>query len=126
MGWQRSPRPKETGPKVGVGENQGQISPLYNSAFTTLPDPGKMSSGKQGHTQTPCVCSGLGPLLLLFNSPVLSDSLRPHGLQHTRLPHLSPSPGVCPSLCSCRPPSHSLMPSSPSALDLSQHQGLFQ
>ena len=25
----------------------------------------------------------------------MSDSFRPHGLQHTRLPHPSPSPGAC-------------------------------
>ena len=29
----------------------------------------------------------------------MSDSLRPHGLQHTRLPCPSPSPGVCPDSC---------------------------
>ena len=39
-------------------------------------------------------------LLLLFNSPVVSNSLQPHGLQHTRPPCPSPSPGVCPSSCS--------------------------
>ena len=33
--------------------------------------------------------------LLLFGSSVVSDSLRPHGLQHTRLPCPSPSPGAC-------------------------------
>ena len=39
-------------------------------------------------------------LLLLFSCPVMSDSLLPHGLQHTRPPCPSPSPGVCPSSCS--------------------------
>ena len=34
-------------------------------------------------------------LLLLFSCSVLSDSLRPSGLQHTRLPCPSPSPGAC-------------------------------
>ena len=34
-------------------------------------------------------------ILLLFRSSVLPDSLLPHGLQHTRLPCPSPSPGVC-------------------------------
>ena len=29
----------------------------------------------------------------------MSNSLWPHGLQHTRLPCTSPSPGVCPSSC---------------------------
>ena len=41
----------------------------------------------------------LGWLLLLFSHQVLSDSTRSHGLQHTRLPCPSPSPGVCPSSC---------------------------
>ena len=34
-------------------------------------------------------------LLLLFSRSAVSDSLRPHGLQHARLPCPSPSPGVC-------------------------------
>ena len=34
-------------------------------------------------------------LLLLFSCSVVSDSLRPHGLQHTRLPCCSPTPGAC-------------------------------
>ena len=29
----------------------------------------------------------------------MSDSLRPHGLQHTRLPYLSPTPGAHSNLC---------------------------
>ena len=34
-------------------------------------------------------------LLLLFSHPVISDSLWPQGLQHTRLPCPSASPGAC-------------------------------
>ena len=45
---------------------------------------------------TPLV-RGLSLLLLLFICPVMSDSLRPRGLQHARPPCPSPSPGVCPS-----------------------------
>ena len=37
--------------------------------------------------------------LLLFSRSVVSDSLRPHGLQHARLPCPSPSPGVCSNSC---------------------------
>ena len=37
--------------------------------------------------------------LLLFSRPVMPNSLRPHGLQHSRPPCPSPSPRVCP--CSC-------------------------
>ena len=33
--------------------------------------------------------------LLLFNSSVMSNCLQPHGLQHSRIPCPSPSPGVC-------------------------------
>ena len=49
------------------------------------------------------VCIGknhcINVLLLLFSRPVMSDSLWPHGLQHTRLlcPPLSPT--VCPNSC---------------------------
>ena len=36
---------------------------------------------------------------LLFSHSVMTDSLRPHGLQHTRLPCPSPSPRVCSNSC---------------------------
>ena len=69
-------------------------------------------------------------LSLLFSHLVMSSCLQPDGLQHTRSPCPSPSPEVCPSSCPLHgdaiQPSHPLMPSSPSALNLSQHQGLFQ
>ena len=69
--------------------------------------------------------------LLLLSHLVMSDSLWPRGLLHTRLP--------CPSLSllelaqthvvwvsDVTQPSHPLSPPSPPALHLSQHQGLFQ
>ena len=34
-----------------------------------------------------------------FSHSVVSDSLWPHGLQHTRLPCLSPTPGAYPNSC---------------------------
>ena len=36
---------------------------------------------------------------VLFSHPVMSDSLRPRGLQHASPLCPSPSPGVCPSSC---------------------------
>ena len=30
-----------------------------------------------------------------FSCSVMSDSLRPHGLQHARLPYPSPTPRIC-------------------------------
>ena len=64
-----------------------------------------------------------------FSPSVVSDSLRPHGLQHVRL--------TCPSYLELAQthvhwigdaiqPSHPLSPSSPPAFNLSQHQGLFK
>ena len=39
------------------------------------------------------------PLLLLFSRSVMSDSSRPHGLLHARLPCPSPTPRVCSKSC---------------------------
>ena len=39
------------------------------------------------------------PALLLFSHSVVSDSLRPQGLQHARLPCPLLSSGVCPNSC---------------------------
>ena len=68
-------------------------------------------------------------LILLFSHQVMFDSSWPHGLQHSTLPCLSPFPGVCPRSCPlnwwCHSTSHPLLPSSPSAFSLSQHQGFF-
>ena len=60
----------------------------------------------------------------------MSDSLQPHGLQHTRLPCPSPSPRVAQThvhwVSQTIKPSHPLSPPSLPALNLSQHQGIFQ
>ena len=39
------------------------------------------------------------PVLLLFSCSVMSNSLRPHGLQHPKFPCPSPSPGACSNSC---------------------------
>ena len=65
--------------------------------------------------------------MLLFSCWVVSDSLWPHGLKHSRLPCPSPSLEFVQIhvhwVGDAIQPSHTL--SSP-ALNLSQHQGLFQ
>ena len=74
----------------------------------------------------------LGPetLFLLFNCSVVSDFLRPHGLQHARLPPPPLSPGVysnsCPLTWCCHPTISSSVSPSPVPFNLSQHQVLFQ
>ena len=66
-----------------------------------------------------------------FRCSVVSDSLQPHEPQHARPPCPSPTPGVDPNPCPlsqwCHPTiSSSVISPSPPALNLSQHQGLFQ
>ena len=66
-----------------------------------------------------------------FSCPVMSNSLWPHGLEHTMPPCPSPSPEICLSSCPlhwwCHPAisSSDALPSF-SALIVSQNQGLFQ
>ena len=58
------------------------------------------------------------------------STLWPHGLQHTRLPCPSPIPWACSNSCPlsqwCHPTISSSASPSPPAVNLSQHQGLFQ
>ena len=64
-----------------------------------------------------------------FSRSVVSDSLRPHELQHSRPPCPSPTPGVHPNSCASSWRCHPAISSSDlfsSALNLSQHQGFFQ
>ena len=58
----------------------------------------------------------------------MSNSLRPHGQQHTRLPWQSPSPAqtVVHRVSDSIQPSHPLSSPSPPAFNLFQHKGLFQ
>ena len=66
---------------------------------------------------------------VLFSHPVVFDSLRPHGLQHTKLllhclPELAQTHAH--RVGDAIQPSHPLSPPSPPTSSLSQHQGLFQ
>ena len=66
----------------------------------------------------------------LFHCSVMPNSLRPHGLQHARLPCPSPSPRACSNSCLlsqwCHPTiSSSFAPPSPPTFNLSQQQGFF-
>ena len=67
---------------------------------------------------------------LLFSHSGVSDSLRPHGLQHTTLPCPSLSPRACSNSCPFtqwwHPTSSSSVIPSPPAVNHSQQQGLFQ
>ena len=67
--------------------------------------------------------------LVQFSCSVVSKSLQSHK-SHTRPPCPSPTPRACSNSCPssrwCHQPSHPLSSPSPPALNLSQHQGLFQ
>ena len=45
------------------------------------------------------ICCQRQSLLVHFSRPVVSDSLSPHGLQHSRLPCPSPTPRACSNSC---------------------------
>ena len=68
--------------------------------------------------------------LVQFSRSVMSDSLGPHGLQRARPPCPSPIPRVysnsCPLSEWCHPTISSSVATSPPALNLSQHHGLFK
>ena len=55
-------------------------------------------------------------LSLLISHPVMSNSLPPHVLQHTKPPCLSPFPEVCPSSCPLHPWYHPAISSSDALL----------
>ena len=65
-----------------------------------------------------------------FQPPVMSDSLRPHELQHARplCPTSTPEPTRTRVhlVSDAIQPSHPLSSPSPPALNLTQHQGLFK
>ena len=64
-----------------------------------------------------------------FSHSVVSDSLRPHGLKHARLPCPSFNPWACVNSCAlcqwCHPTISSVIPFY-SPFNLSQHQSLFK
>ena len=65
-----------------------------------------------------------------FSCSVMSNSLRPHGLQHARPPWPSPTPGAYSNswhhVSDAIQPSHPLSSPSSPTFNLSQHQGLSQ
>ena len=82
------------------------------------------------NAHTGAIDEAVSLLLLSFSRSVMMDPMRPHGLQHVRLPCPSPSPRDCSNSCPlsqwCHPTiSSSVVPFS-SCLQSSQHQCLFQ
>ena len=70
-----------------------KIPPLPSISFIALPLTFKSSRFLESIMWCEMV------LISLFSHSVVSDSLRPHGLQHTRPPCPSPTPGVHSNSC---------------------------
>ena len=106
------PQPSLRAPTLGHTSNSHWLSVLHMIMYTfqcySLKSPILSSHCVQKTVLYVCLlcCPAhrtLGTIFLdslLFCHPVMSNSLRPHGLQHARLPCLPQSPKVCPSLCS--------------------------
>ena len=71
----------------------------------------RLSTGR-GHWQEQSWEQSLVVSPLQFSCSVMSDSLRPHGLQHARPPCLSPTSGVYPNSCPLRQWCHPTISSS--------------
>ena len=127
---------------MGTLKTQGKHPSLPLPSFWRLPVSSAYSCitnfSLNLHEGTVSVCdcvSDLRKRKLLYwiqycSASIMSDSLWPHGLQHTWLPCLSLSPGVCSTSSPLSQWYHSTISSpitpSPFAFNLSQHQGLFQ
>ena len=96
-------------PRVTFGDTEEQCrssaSELPLGSGELHPLPGQQTHSLQGRIGRPRGASVTNLslvvlfLMLLFSRSVVSDSLRPHRLQHARLPCLSPSPGVSSNSC---------------------------
>ena len=70
-------------------------SPTHPFLLALLQHNNFSDSFKLGET----ICSIVKNMLLLFSHSIMSYSVWPHGLQHTRLPCPSPSPGAYSNSC---------------------------
>ena len=98
--------------------HQSSLVSLHPGTFSHFSPMGRIP----GSTQPSSFLQAYPILQIQFSHSIMSDSLQPHGLQHTRLPCPSPTPGVGDTIH----PSHPLPSPSPPTLNLSQHQGLFK
>ena len=73
--------------------------PCRHQGFMSFPKFHTSSSHKFCHTQLPKSSDLFSLIFLLFSCSVVSDSLQPHGLLHTRPPCPSPSPRACSNSC---------------------------
>ena len=82
-----------------LGQRMALILLLESPAHRCFLSPGERSKAWGSNQDGIVWILSLCQQLLLFSCWVVPDSLRPHGLQHTRHPSPSPSPGVCSNSC---------------------------
>ena len=70
---------------------------LFENPVITLPGANALKRGAHS-TQNSSPLMSISLSVQLSHS-VMSDSLKPHGLQHARLPHPSPTPRACSNSC---------------------------
>ena len=105
---------------------------IYRHEILSLHNQGMMVKKHRKGEREFLKCPKLGAIVSSsqFSCSVVSDSLQPHGLQHTRPPCPSPTPGITQTHVywdgNAIQPSHPLWSPSPPAPNPSQHQGLFK
>ena len=113
---------------------KGSVSPISQNKLTPdrFRNPSKVTHrvGTEGFEPLRLKTTGEYYSSVQFSHSVMSDSLRPHGLQHSRPPCPSQTPRIysnsCPSSRWCHPTISSSLSPSPATFNLSQHHGLFQ
>ena len=87
---------RKTNNQVDIAEKEDTPSECDSSGNPSDQDTGRgqgLNGGKKNLTRGQCRCS------VQFGCSIVFESLRPHGLQHARPPHPSPTPGVYPNSC---------------------------
>ena len=117
------------GRKVGTEDKELPFRDMAQQFHTSLGVP--VTFRFKSYDQSNSKDKTIAPMwMLLFNCSVVSDSLQSCRLQYARLPCPSPYPEFAHIhvhwVGDAIQTSHSLSSPSPSALNLSQHQGLFQ
>ena len=121
-------------PGSGRAPGEGNSNPIQYSCLGNSMDRGAWQATVHGITKSPtqwltnnsnnkcvnmqnlilfnAICLKKLNLMIVFSSLVMSDSSRPHGLQHSRLPCTSPTPGACSNACLSSQWCHPIIPSS--------------
>ena len=100
-GWRpRGITASERGPHCPWASRIHCRSALYpHLPLSPTPSSGPQGRDGEGDLQAGHPLSRQPKFLLLFSRSVVSDSLQPHGLQHTRFPCPSPTPRICSNSC---------------------------